>query len=116
LHQLRLNFKSKSNNPKSKIELGAIHEAQDAIPLMPSAKDAMNGPGFEENLAITDVILGENRLAISNSLAALTNAVYCLLLLLNTHYARTFKTRSVLGPLARGSRFPETLPEKEAVN
>jgi len=32
---------------------------------MPSAKDAMNGPGFEENLAITDVILGENRLAIS---------------------------------------------------
>jgi len=45
LHQLRLNFKSKSNNPKSKIEieLGAIHEAQGAIPLMPSAKDAMNG-------------------------------------------------------------------------
>jgi len=75
LHQLRLNFKSKSNNPKSKIELGAIHEAQDAIPLMPSAKDAMNGPGFEENLAITDVILGENRLA-SQTLSQLLQMPY----------------------------------------
>ena len=33
--------------------------------LCPSAKDAMSGPGFEENLALIQTIFGENSRAIS---------------------------------------------------
>ncbi len=43
----------------------ALKEAQRAITLLPSAKDAMSGPSFEENLAIIETIIGENSRAIS---------------------------------------------------
>ena len=33
--------------------------------LLPSAKDRVWGPGFEENLALTQTIIGENSRAIS---------------------------------------------------
>ena len=33
--------------------------------LLPRAKDAMDGPGFEENLALIQTIFGENSRAIS---------------------------------------------------
>ena len=38
----------------------ALKEAQRAIALSPSAKDAVRGPGFEENLALIEMIFGEN--------------------------------------------------------
>jgi TolB-like protein/Tfp pilus assembly protein PilF len=43
----------------------ALQEAQRAITLVPSSKDRLSGPGFEENLAIVDMIFGDNSHAIS---------------------------------------------------
>jgi serine/threonine protein kinase/Tfp pilus assembly protein PilF len=43
----------------------ALKEAERATTLLPSDKDAMSGPSFEENLAIIEMIIGENGRAIS---------------------------------------------------
>jgi serine/threonine-protein kinase len=46
----------------------ALNEAQRAITLLPTNKDHLSGPGFEENLALVEMIVGEN----SNAIATLT--------------------------------------------
>lgn len=38
----------------------ALNEAQRAITLLPSNKDRLSGPAFEENLALVEMIVGEN--------------------------------------------------------
>jgi serine/threonine-protein kinase len=43
----------------------ALKEAERAIILLPRAKDPMDGPGSEENLALIQTIFGENSRAIS---------------------------------------------------
>jgi TolB-like protein/Tfp pilus assembly protein PilF len=43
----------------------ALNEAQRAITLVPSSKDRLSGPGFEENLALVEMIIGENSRAIA---------------------------------------------------
>ncbi|HXO92537.1 MAG TPA: hypothetical protein VN825_00290 [Candidatus Acidoferrum sp.] len=43
----------------------ALNEAQHAMTLVPSSKDRLSGPGFEENLALVEMIIGDNRRAIS---------------------------------------------------
>jgi TolB-like protein/Flp pilus assembly protein TadD len=43
----------------------ALKQAEGAIMLYPSAKDAVNGPALEENLALVETIVGEKRPAIS---------------------------------------------------
>ena len=43
----------------------AIKEAERAITLLPSAKDAVDGPGGEENLALVQAMFGERTRAIS---------------------------------------------------
>jgi TolB-like protein/Tfp pilus assembly protein PilF len=43
----------------------ALKEAERAITLVPSSKDRLSGPGFEENLALVEMICGENSRAIS---------------------------------------------------
>ena len=43
----------------------AINEAQRAITLLPSNKDRLSGPAFEENLALVEMIIGENTRAIA---------------------------------------------------
>jgi hypothetical protein len=43
----------------------ALKEAERAIMLHPRAKDAVNGPALEENLALVQTILGEKGFAIS---------------------------------------------------
>jgi TolB-like protein/Flp pilus assembly protein TadD len=43
----------------------ALKEANRAITLVPSTKDRLSGPGFEENLALVEMIVGENSRAIS---------------------------------------------------
>jgi tetratricopeptide (TPR) repeat protein len=43
----------------------ALKAAERAIMLWPSAKDAMDGPAMEENLALIQTIFGENSHAIS---------------------------------------------------
>jgi TolB-like protein/class 3 adenylate cyclase/cytochrome c-type biogenesis protein CcmH/NrfG len=42
----------------------ALKEAGRAVALVPSAKDALYGPSYEENLALVELILGENSRAI----------------------------------------------------
>jgi TolB-like protein/Tfp pilus assembly protein PilF len=44
----------------------AQKEAERAIRLLPSTKDAVDGPGAEENLALVQALFGENRKAVSN--------------------------------------------------
>jgi serine/threonine-protein kinase len=43
----------------------ALNEAQRATTLLPSAKDRLSGPAFEENLALVEMIVGENTRAIA---------------------------------------------------
>jgi TolB-like protein/Tfp pilus assembly protein PilF len=43
----------------------ALKEAERAVTLVPSSKDRLSGPGFEENLALVEMIIGENSRAIS---------------------------------------------------
>ena len=43
----------------------ALNEAQRAITLVPSSKDRLSGLGYEENLALVEMIIGENGRAIS---------------------------------------------------
>jgi TolB-like protein/Tfp pilus assembly protein PilF len=43
----------------------ALNEAQRAITLSPSNKDRLSGPAFEENLALVEMITGENTRAIA---------------------------------------------------
>jgi serine/threonine-protein kinase len=43
----------------------ALKEAERAITLFPSAKDALAGPGLEESMALVEMITGENSRAIS---------------------------------------------------
>jgi TolB-like protein/class 3 adenylate cyclase/Tfp pilus assembly protein PilF len=43
----------------------ALNEAQRAITLVPSSKDRLSGPAFEENLALVEMIIGENSRAIA---------------------------------------------------
>src|ERR1043166_5176293 len=43
----------------------ALNEAQRAIKLLPSNKDRLSGPAFEENLALVETIIGENSRAIA---------------------------------------------------
>jgi TolB-like protein/Tfp pilus assembly protein PilF len=43
----------------------ALKEGGRAITLVPSSKDRLSGPGFEENLALVEMIIGENSSAIS---------------------------------------------------
>ncbi|HEX3419624.1 MAG TPA: protein kinase [Candidatus Udaeobacter sp.] len=43
----------------------ALNEAQRAITIAPSSKDRLSGPGFEEDLALVEMITGDNSRAIS---------------------------------------------------
>ena len=43
----------------------ALNEAQRAITLLPSNKNRLSGPAFEENLALVEMIIGENTRAIA---------------------------------------------------
>ena len=87
----------------------ALKEAERAMTLVPSSKDRLSGPGFEENLALVEMLIGENGRAIS-----------ILTRLLQTPYSgwlyspapitpALLKTRSNLGSFARRSRFSKTL-------
>jgi TolB-like protein/predicted Zn-dependent protease len=66
----------------------ALDEAQRAITLVPSSKDRLSGPGFEENLALVEMIIGENSRAIST-----------LTRLLQTPYGGWFYNPAPITPL-----------------
>jgi Flp pilus assembly protein TadD len=64
----------------------ALTLAERAIMLSPSTKDAMDGPEWEENLALIQTIAGENSRAIS-TLSRLLQTPYGGGFLSNAHYA-----------------------------
>jgi tetratricopeptide (TPR) repeat protein len=68
----------------------AMKEARRAIMLLPSAKDRVNGPGCEENLALNQVTFGEN-----------TRAIPTLTHLLQTPYISWLYDRPVTPALLR---------------
>jgi TolB-like protein/Tfp pilus assembly protein PilF len=65
----------------------ALKEGQRAITLLPSAKDRVYGPGFEENLAFIQTMFGANSQAIST-----------LTRLLKTPYSSWFYSRTPVTP------------------
>jgi TolB-like protein/Tfp pilus assembly protein PilF len=65
----------------------AINEAQRAVTLLPSSKDRVSGPGFEENLALIETMTGEKNSAIST-----------LTTLLQTSYGGWLYTPSPITP------------------
>ena len=54
----------------------ALNEAQRAITLVPSSKDRLAGPGNEENLALVEMIIGDNSRAISTLTRLLQTPYY----------------------------------------
>jgi serine/threonine protein kinase/Tfp pilus assembly protein PilF len=54
----------------------ALKEAERAITLLPSAKDRMYGPGFEENLALIQTMFGANSQTISTLTQLLQTPYY----------------------------------------
>jgi len=68
----------------------ALKLAEDAIVLLPSAKDAMDGPGLEANLALVQTVFGEKSRAIST-----------LARLLDTPYSSLFQQAPITPALLR---------------
>jgi hypothetical protein len=54
----------------------ALKLAERAITILPSSKDAVNGPGLEENLALIQTMFGENNRAISTLTQLLQTSYY----------------------------------------
>jgi TolB-like protein/Tfp pilus assembly protein PilF len=93
-------------------EDSALKEAERAIMLLPSVKDRVLGPGFEENLALIQTMVGENSGAIS-TLARLLQIPYR-----GWVYGRTPVTPALLrldplwDPLRNDPRFQKLCEEK----
>jgi len=68
----------------------ALKEAERAIMLLPSVKDRVQGPSFEENLALIQMTIGENSRAIST-----------LSRLLQTPYSRWYYLTPITSVLLR---------------
>ena len=103
----------------AKAELGekdsALKEAERAIMLAPSDKNPVERTRSRRNPGANSHAIRREWPRDLNSHAAITNAIYRHHLLPNAHYTGAFKARSALGPFARRSRFPKTLPGKAAV-
>jgi TolB-like protein/predicted Zn-dependent protease len=86
----------------------ALKEAERATMLLPSAKDGVDGPGAEENLALIQAIFGQNDRAIS-TLSRLLQTPFQSQLYGPMPLTPAFsQTRSALGLLAHQSRFRAT--------
>ena len=64
----------------------ALKAAERAIMLLPRAKDAVGGPGFEENLAFIQTIFGEKSRAISTLTELLQTPYASLIYSRSAHY------------------------------
>jgi hypothetical protein len=90
----------------------ALKAAEHAIMLMPRTKDAMNGPMFEENLALIQTMFGENSNAIS-TLTRLLQTPYNSLLYVPPIVAPLLKLDSLWAPLRADPAFQKLCEEKK---
>jgi tetratricopeptide (TPR) repeat protein len=90
----------------------ALNEAQSAITLVPSSKDRLSGPGNEENLALVEMIIGENSRAISTLTRLLQTPYYGGLYLTPVTLA-LLKLDPIWDPLRADPAFQKLCEEKQ---
>jgi len=91
----------------------ALNEAQRAIKLLPSDKDRLSGPAFEENLALVEMITGENARAIA-TLTKLLQTPYGGWLYSPTPITSAFlRLDPIWDPLRADSAFQNLCEEKQ---
>jgi predicted Zn-dependent protease len=90
----------------------ALREAQRAILLLPSAKDAVGGPGREENLAFIQTIVGENSRAIS-TLSRLLQTPFDSWIYPTTLTPALLKLDPIWDPLRADPAFQKLCEEKQ---
>ena len=93
----------------------ALKAAERATVLLPSSKDRVNGPAFEENLALIQAMFGETTRAIS-TLTRLLQTPHSSFLDGPELTTAILKIDPLWDPLRRGSRFPKAMRGKAAVN
>ena len=92
----------------------ALKLAEHAMMLLPRAKDAVNGPGLEENMAFIYTIFGENSRAIS-SLSQLLQTPYKSWVGPTPITPALLRLDPIWDPLRERSRLPKTLRGKAAI-
>ncbi len=90
----------------------ALKAAERAIMLVPSAKDPVDGPGYEESLALVQAMLGENSRAIS-TLGRLLKTPYSSFLYLRAPVTPALLRLDAVWDLLRGDPAFEKLCEEK---
>jgi TolB-like protein/Tfp pilus assembly protein PilF len=90
----------------------ALKEAERAIMLLPSIKDRVQGPGFEENLALIQTIVGENTRAIS-TLSRLLQMPYSGWYYLTPITSALLRLDPIWDPLRNDPDFQKLISEPE---
>jgi tetratricopeptide (TPR) repeat protein len=91
----------------------ALKAAERAIVLVPSAKDPVDGPGYEESLALVQTMLGENSRAIP-TLARLLQTPYSAFLYLGTLVTPALlRLDPIWDPLPSDPAFQKLCEEKQ---
>jgi TolB-like protein/Tfp pilus assembly protein PilF len=91
----------------------ALEAAERAVMVLPRAKDTMDGPGFEENLALIQTIFGENNRAIS-TLTQLLETPYKSVVYLSTPITPALlRLDPIWDPLRADPAFQKLCQEKQ---
>jgi len=90
----------------------ALKEAERAVMLLPSAKDRLSGPAFEESLALIQTMFGENSRAIS-TLTQLLQTPYNSLLYVTPITPALLRLDPIWDPLRADPAFQKLCEEKQ---
>src|SRR4029453_13469105 len=92
----------------------AVMEAQRAIMLLPSSKDPVQEPSFEENLALTEMIVGENSRAIA-TLSRLLQTPYSGWIYVTPITPAILRLDPLWDPLRNDPAFQKLCEENQAI-
>jgi serine/threonine protein kinase/Tfp pilus assembly protein PilF len=90
----------------------ALRMAEHAVMLWPSAKDRLNGPSLEENLAFIQTMVGENNRAISTLTQLLKTPYYSWVSSLAPITPALFRLDPIWDPLRADPAFQELCKDK----